>query len=228
MIAELKNVSKSYKNASSEKREVLKGISFGINQGDTIAIVGPSGSGKSTMLNLLGALDLPDEGNVSIDSEQLSNLTADELALKRNKQIGFIFQQHHLLPQLSLLENVLVPVMLEKNKQKKAKAQKKAFELIELVGLSDKVHQKPGELSVGECQRGAVVRALINSPKLLLADEPTGSLDEANAEKLVDLLVDMSKKENIALVMVTHSSEMAAKLDKQYKLTSGLLKEINI
>jgi ABC-type lipoprotein export system ATPase subunit len=148
---------------------------------------------------------------------------ADKLAEIRNKKVGFIFQSHHLLPQLSALENVLVPLIFEKDKNKKALASKRAIELMVMVGLQDKLNQFPGKLSVGECQRVAVVRALINEPEIILADEPTGSLDEASAKKMVDLLVEISDKQQVALVMVTHSNELAAKLKNIYKLSMGKL-----
>lgn len=224
MIAQLKNISKHYKNNTNQSREVLESIDFSLIKGDSIAIVGPSGSGKSTLLNILGTLDSPTAGEVIINGREIKGLKINELAQLRNEQIGFVFQQHYLLPQLSLIENILVPLIPVKKNELHEKARARAVSLLEQVGLSDKLNRKPSELSVGECQRGAVVRALVNEPKLLLADEPTGSLDEKSAESLVHLLVQLNKEQHITLVMVTHSSHLASKLNKQYNLSNGKLK----
>jgi len=222
MLIKLNNITKNYQNNSSEiVREVLKGVNFELAKGDSVSIIGPSGSGKSTLLNIMGTLDQPTSGEVIFNKQQVGLLKVNQLAEIRNKHIGFVFQQHHLLPQLGLLENVLVPLMVEKNKQVKQNAVKRAMELLDWVGLVDKIKQKPAQLSVGECQRTAVVRALINNPELVLADEPTGSLDEESAINLVNLLTKINNQQNIAVVMVTHSTELAAKLNRQYKLASG-------
>jgi ABC-type lipoprotein export system ATPase subunit len=224
MIIKLENITKSYEKSESHSGQiVLNDISFSVSKGDSISIIGPSGSGKSTLLNLMGTLDKPSSGKVLMHGEDVALLNANQLAEIRNKKVGFIFQSHHLLPQLSALENVLVPLMFEKDKSKKELASKRAIELMVMVGLHDKLNQFPGKLSVGECQRVAVVRALINEPEIILADEPTGSLDEASAKKMVDLLVEISDKQQVALVMVTHSNELAAKLKNIYKLSMGKL-----
>lgn len=219
-MLELKNISKTYDNS---ERKILDKLSFQVNQGDSIAIVGPSGVGKSTLLNIMSTLDTASEGSVLFNSTDLSKLNNNEQAEFRNQEMGFVFQQHHLLPQLSLLENVLVPTLPEKNKQKQQEAKERALQLIDYVGLSTLLKQKPGQMSVGECQRTAVVRALINQPQILFADEPTGSLDIDSSNQLLDLLVDLNKKEKLSLVMVTHSMEMAAKLNKSFKLERGNL-----
>ncbi|WP_372644655.1 ABC transporter ATP-binding protein, partial [Ancylomarina sp.] len=159
------------------RRTVLDDLSFEIVKGDRIAILGPSGSGKSTLLNVMSSLDLPNSGTVKFDGEEILNYSSDQLAQFRNKKIGFVFQSHHLLPQLSLLENVLLPYLPEKDKAVKKEAEKRALDLLNFVGLSNQIHQRPGQMSGGECQRAAVVRALIHQPKLIFADEPTGSLD---------------------------------------------------
>ncbi|MBI9066532.1 MAG: ABC transporter ATP-binding protein [Salinivirgaceae bacterium] len=227
-MLKLENITKNYQNASNEiLREVLNDVNFTVSKGDSISIVGPSGSGKSTMLNIMGSLDKPTSGNVFFNDQNIGELSKNQLADIRNQHIGFVFQQHLLLPQLSLLENVLIPTMVEKDKQKKEGAAKRAMELLELVGLTDKIKQLPGQLSVGECQRTAVVRALINEPEVILADEPTGSLDEKSAINMVDLLTKINIEKNIAVVMVTHSLELAAKMKDSYRLVNGQLNKIS-
>ncbi|MBC8485239.1 MAG: ABC transporter ATP-binding protein [Bacteroidetes bacterium] len=222
----LNNITKIYEIPGSQnQREVLKNISLTVNPADSIAIVGPSGSGKSTLLNILGTLDRPSSGNVLFDDKELYSMNENQLAHIRNNNIGFVFQVHHLLPQLTLLENVLVPVIPQKDKMKRKLAKAKAMELIEFVGLTDKITQRPGQMSVGECQRTAVVRALINEPEILLADEPTGSLDQETAEQLGELLQEINSKQNIATVVVTHSEKLAKKMSRIYKLINGELRE---
>ncbi len=226
MIIELNKISKHYEIAgSANKREVLDEVSLKINTGDSIAIVGPSGSGKSTLLNIIGTLDRPTAGSVFFDEKDLLSFDDNQLAKIRNNKIGFVFQMHHLLPQLNLLENVLVPVIPQKDKSKQKAAKDKAMELIEFVGLTDKITQRPGQMSVGECQRTAVVRALINQPEILLADEPTGSLDQETAEQLGELLQNINSRQNIATVVVTHSQKLADKMNRIYKITNGKLVE---
>ncbi len=224
MQIELQNISKSYaSNQSNPGREVLNGISLAVNPGDAIAIVGPSGSGKSTLLNIMGTLDIPTSGNVLFNNDPILSLPEPVLAEIRNRKIGFVFQMHHLLPQLNLLENVLLPVIPLKDKAKHKSSLARATELLQYVGLGDKTHQLPGQLSVGECQRAAVVRALINEPEIILADEPTGSLDHDSAERLGDLLFQIRKEHSLAIVVVTHSLELAVRMDTIYKLLNGKL-----
>ncbi|NNE90323.1 MAG: ABC transporter ATP-binding protein [Verrucomicrobiales bacterium] len=218
-IVELKSVSKWYE--SDPDRRVLDGIDLSVSEGERFAIVGPSGCGKSTLLNLLGTLDSPSEGEVLVGGEALAGKTEKEIAAIRSRQIGFIFQLHHLLPQCTALENVLVPTLALPEKPDPEAATARAKSLLEKVGLGDKIDSKPGQLSGGERQRVAVVRSLINSPKILLADEPTGALDEENAGRLVDLLVELNESENLALVMVTHDLELAAKLGDVRSLSGG-------
>lgn len=225
MIAELKNISKYYQNPGSEqKREVLNNISFKINKGDSIAVVGPSGCGKSTLLNIIGTLDKPTSGEIYFKERNLADLDDNSLSLIRNQDIGFVFQQHHLLPQLNIIENVLSPLIPVKDKNAKKEAVERANELLHAVNLYDKIYQKPGQLSGGECQRVAVVRALVNNPDLILADEPTGSLDQDSANQIGELLVEMNKKRNITMVVVTHSMEIAKMMGTMYHLTKGSLK----
>ncbi|MCD4697365.1 MAG: ABC transporter ATP-binding protein, partial [Bacteroidales bacterium] len=195
-----------------------------IKTGDSIAIVGPSGSGKSTLLNIIGTLDHPSSGSVFFNEKNLYSLDENQLAEIRNDKIGFVFQMHHLLPQLTLLENVLIPVIPQKDKSKRKVAKDKAMELIEFVRLTDKITQRPGQMSVGECQRTAVVRALINEPEILLADEPTGSLDQETAEQLGELLQGINNNQNIATVVVTHSEKLANKMSRIYKIINGRIK----
>ena len=227
MIVELDNISKTYQNRGTTiKQEVLKELSFNVNKGDSIAIIGPSGSGKSTLLNIIGTLDIPNSGIVKLNGNELNELNENQLAEIRNKNIGFVFQMHHLLPQLSLIENVLIPSIPNKNKTKQNEIYAKAKNLLASVGLEDKIHKHPGNLSGGECQRATVIRALINEPELILADEPTGSLDKESAEQMGELLTEINKKHNVAMIVVTHSQELANKMDVVYELVDGKLVKI--
>jgi lipoprotein-releasing system ATP-binding protein len=224
MLIDLQNITKYYKNPETDIRQmVLDDISLQINKGDALAIAGPSGSGKSTLLNIMGTLDVPISGNVIFNGVNIKNLNDSEIANIRNRHIGFIFQKHLLLPQLNLYENVLLPTLPIKDKEYKGKASEKARELLSSVGLADKIYQLPGKLSVGECQRAAVVRALINQPELILADEPTGSLDKESAENLGELLKTLNVKFGVALVVVTHSQHLADKMNKIFSLSNGKL-----
>lgn len=224
MIAALEQINKTYFNTESRlSREVLKGVSLKLNTGDVLSIVGPSGSGKSTLLNILGTLDLPTSGSVQFNGKEINNYNPDQLAAIRNNEIGFVFQSHHLLPQLNLIENVLLPTLALKQKSDRNAAFDRAIQLLEKVGLADKSQQFPGQLSGGECQRTAVIRALINEPQLILADEPTGSLDDESAGKIGDLLVNINKEQNVGLVVVTHSVQLAKKIGNVHQLIKGKL-----
>jgi ABC-type lipoprotein export system ATPase subunit len=223
-MLQLNNIVKSYINpGNNEIRKVLDDISLTIESGNSIAIVGPSGSGKSTLLNIMGTLDSPTTGNILFRGQEISSLPEQALANIRNQHIGFVFQMHYLLPQLSLIENVLVPVIPQKNKDKRKSASSRALDLLQTVGLSDRIHQLPGQLSVGECQRAAVVRALINEPELLLADEPTGSLDQQSAAQMGELLSDINKNFGVTTIVVTHSTELANKMKVIYNLINSKL-----
>ncbi|NVO09653.1 MAG: ABC transporter ATP-binding protein [Bacteroidales bacterium] len=223
MIIELSKVGKSYINPGTNiHRDVLADINFQVNSGDSIAIIGPSGSGKSTLLNIIGTLDTPSSGIVKFKGDDVVSFDEKRLAQVRNRNIGFVFQSHHLLPQLSLIENVLVPIIPNGKVNGKA-ISARAMELLDSVGLADRIHQRPGQLSGGECQRAALVRALINQPELILADEPTGSLDQDSAGQLGDLLLDINKKHNVAIVVVTHSLTLAEKMKSIYRLSHGKL-----
>jgi ABC-type lipoprotein export system ATPase subunit len=203
---------------------VLRGVDLKMAAGETLSIVGPSGSGKSTVLNIVGALDKADEGEVIVNGQNIEKLGKDELAAYRSTTVGFIFQLHHLLPQCTILENVLVPT-LAVPKAKREAARGRAEELLEAVGLKHRLNHRPGELSGGERQRVAVARALINEPKLLLADEPTGALDRANAAKLVDLLAELNRSRGVTLIMVTHAPELAERMARVLELVDGKLVE---
>ncbi len=227
MIIGLEKVSKSYeKPGSLKKREVLNEISLKVDSGESLSVIGPSGSGKSTLLNILGTLDMPTSGMVKLNDKNILNYSESQLAEIRNQHIGFIFQMHHLLPQLTLLENVLLPTIASNSNNDKAGLER-AKELLESVNLHDKIKQYPSQLSGGECQRATVVRALINQPGLILADEPTGSLDEDSAEQLGELLSKINKEQNVAMIVVTHSMELAKKMNKMYKLNHGKLVGMN-
>lgn len=220
MLLKLEKICKSY----SSDRVILDQIDLEVKAGERIAIVGPSGSGKTTLLNLIGTLDRPDSGNLIFDGQDLSTLTDNQLAQFRNRKIGFVFQMHHLLSQLSLFENVLLPTLTDKSLQGKETLDR-AQKLIVRMGLAEVSHQKPSELSGGECQRTAVARALINRPTLLLADEPTGALDQKSAFNLTDLLIELNQEEGVALIVVTHSMDVARKMDRIYKIENGKLME---
>ena len=201
---------------------VLDRVSLTVNRGESVAIVGPSGSGKSTLLNILGSLDRPDSGSVSVNGVALGGLSENRLAALRAREIGFVFQLHHLLPQCTVLENVLIPTLVLERSQRAA-ARDRARHLLDRVRLTGRVRARPGELSGGERQRVAVVRALVNGPGVLLADEPTGALDEASAAALVDLLVELNRETQLALIMVTHASALARRLQRVLRLANGQL-----
>ena len=228
MITELNNITKTYHNSDSTvKQDVLTGINLKLSEGQAISIVGPSGCGKSTLLNIIGTIDVPTSGLVKFGDMDLASLNSDELATIRNRDIGFIFQSHHLFPQLNVMENILVPTIPIKDKEYRKKALERAKLLIDKVGLSDKINQLPGELSGGECQRVAVIRALINNPKLILADEPTGSLDEKSAEDIGKLLSEINLADKVAMIVVTHSMKLANTIGNIHSLINGKITRPN-
>jgi len=217
-------MSKRYESpTSTELVPVLRDVTLEIQRGESVAIVGPSGSGKSTLLNIIGTLDRPDSGHVLLDGKDLSRLDDIQLAAVRNREIGFIFQSHHLLPQCTVLENVLVPTLANNDAALRNGALERATGLLDKVGLGARLTHRPGQLSGGERQRVAVVRALINQPKLLLADEPTGSLDRASAENLADLLVRLNREEGVTLIVVTHAPDLAKRMSRVLELRDGEL-----
>ena len=226
MMLELSHVHKTYAAPDGGAPVgVLTDINLQLAAGEALAIVGPSGSGKSTLLNIMGTLDLPTAGQVRLDGRDLSGLTEKELATVRNREVGFVFQLHHLLPQCTILENVLLPTLTAPAELQTAATVQRANRLLDRVGLKHRLNHRPGQLSGGECQRVAVVRALINQPKLLLADEPTGSLDHATATNLGQLLAELNREEGIALVLVTHARELAQRLTRICELRDGKLEK---
>jgi lipoprotein-releasing system ATP-binding protein len=199
---------------------ILSGVSFSLRRGDAAAIMGPSGAGKSTLLYILGGLEQPTSGTVTLDDRNPFSLSEKDLAAFRNQSIGFIFQDHCLLPQCSVLENVLVPTLVSKDG---AGAKDRARELLTQVGLSDRLDHRPAELSGGEKQRVALARALILKPVLLLCDEPTGNLDQASADVVASLLLELHKLQQTILIVVTHSAELAARFPLRYELRNANL-----
>lgn len=221
-LLQLDQVTKSY-DAGGGVVKVLNALSLEILSGESIAIIGPSGSGKSTLLNIIGTLDKPTSGKVFLSGDDLSTHSEDQLAEIRNRRIGFIFQSHHLLPQCTVLENVLVPTLAAKDKTLRDGAKERGIELLKRVGLGDRLTHRPGQLSGGERQRVAVVRALINRPKLLLADEPTGSLDKNSSHDLAQLLTELNREEKVTLILVTHALDLADKMQRKLELSDGHL-----
>lgn len=208
------NLHKSY-----GKLEILKGVDLHVKQGEVVSIVGASGAGKSTLLHIVGTLDNADQGSLIIDNIDVSKLNATKISEFRNRKIGFIFQFHHLLPEFTALENVCIPAFIAKQPRKEA--EKYANELLELLGLSHRLQHKPTELSGGEQQRVAVARALINKPAILLADEPSGNLDSANAKELHQLFFDLRDRFNQTIVVVTHNEELAGMADRELLMKDG-------
>lgn len=223
-LLQLQNVSKRFDSPESgEHLEILHGVNLEVGRGESLAIVGPSGSGKSTLLNIIGTLDRPNSGTVVLAGGNLSSLSDDELAGVRNEKIGFVFQSHYLLPQCSVLENVLVPTVPQKGRRNDKQVVERAKQLLARVGLAERTNHRPGQLSGGERQRVAVVRALINGPELLLADEPTGALDATSAAELARLLLELNRQDGVALVVVTHALDLARQMQRVYELRRGEL-----
>jgi lipoprotein-releasing system ATP-binding protein len=216
----VRNISKQFPTRS-EPLTVLRDVSFEMAAGQNVAILGPSGTGKSTLLHILGTLDRPTSGTVLLDDEDPFQLADAQLAAYRNRHIGFVFQDHHLLPQLSVLENVLIPAVAEGRPNDETVA--RARDLLDRVGLSQRLDHRPAELSGGERQRVGVARALVQQPKLVLADEPTGNLDRTNALAIGRLLIELQQQEDAMLVVVTHSAELADLLQTRLELDDGVL-----
>ena len=225
-MVELVEVTKTYgEPGDAGAVSVLKGVTLKIERGRSVVMVGPSGCGKSTLLNIIGGLDHPTSGRVLLDGKNLAELDDEALARIRNRQIGFVFQLHHLLPQCTVLENVLVPTLAERANSPQNEILERAETLLDRVGLKDRMSHRPGELSGGQRQRVAVARALINRPKLLLADEPTGSLDESTSQSIADLLAELNRDEGVTLVVVTHSRALAARIGHVMELSGGVLRD---
>ncbi len=217
-LIEAKNIEKTFL-VNNNQLQVLKNVSIKINNSESISIVGLSGAGKSTLLHLLGLLDIPTNGEILFDGVNVSKLNDDEQSVIRNSKIGFVFQFHHLLPEFTILENVIMPSLISNNNYNISK--KKGLELLEIVGLTERINHRPNELSGGEQQRAAVARALINNPSILLADEPTGNLDSHNAELVHSLLFKFQKENKMSLVIVTHNIELSKQTNRRITLIDG-------
>lgn len=203
--------------------QVLNNLTLQVDKGQSIGIVGASGSGKSTLLHILGGLDKPTSGRVFLMGQDLSELSQKQLSRLRNQHLGFVYQFHHLLPEFSALENVMMPLLI--GKRPKEQARERALLMLEKVGLKDRVLHRPGELSGGERQRAAIARALVTDPACLLADEPTGNLDRKNALNILDMMMELKQELGTALVVVTHDDEMAARFDRVLNMTDGALSD---
>jgi lipoprotein-releasing system ATP-binding protein len=214
------NISKSF----IQRGLVLDNLSLDVNRGDTIAIMGPSGSGKTTLMNIIGLLDKPDSGTISFIGSDIGNYSDDESASYRSRNIGFVFQEHLLLPHLTVGENILLPLLaIKRSRKESAISEERAASLMKKTGISDLASKYPGTISGGEAQRAALVRSLVNNPSILLADEPTGSLDAYNADNLGDLLLEMNRESGITLIVATHSEKLAGKMARTMILGNGTL-----
>ena len=221
-MIDISRISKTYESPAGPVT-VLRELDLHVGAAETVAIVGPSGSGKTTFLNLLGALDQPSSGSIKVDGVELGTLDAPSAARFRNRAIGFIFQLHYLLPQCTVLENVLVPRLAGGWDEDVRTTRARAESLLEQVGLRDRMSYRPWQLSGGEQLRAAIARSLINQPKIILADEPTGSLDPATGERIGDLLLQTNQAAHVALVVVTHNPGLAQRMQKTYRLADGRL-----
>jgi len=222
VILEATNINKSYSRLN-HVLHVLKGIDLKIAEGEIVSIVGPSGAGKSTLLHVLGGLDDPDQGVVRLDGEDLYGLRDAARAKIRNSKVGFVFQFYHLLPEFTALENVIMPAMIQMRKGSKKPFEGQGLDLLEKVGLKDRVHHKPYQLSGGEQQRVAIARALVNKPRIIFCDEPTGNLDSESGQGIIDLLIALNRKNNQTLVIVTHDDHFAARSHRTIHIRDGAL-----
>ena len=222
MLLAAKDLGKHF-NEGELRVDVLKGVNFSVEKNQSVAIIGASGSGKSTLLHLLGGLDIPDKGDVIINDKSISDLNDEQRGEMRNKYLGFIYQFHHLLPEFSALENVAMPLLIRRDDPKAAL--NKAADLLERVGLADRVQHRPGELSGGERQRAAIARALVTEPACILADEPTGNLDEKTADQVFELILELNQSLGTSLIMVTHNLELSKRVDRIVELKEGILTE---
>ncbi|EGZ45654.1 lipoprotein-releasing ABC transporter ATP-binding protein LolD [Neisseria wadsworthii] len=220
VVLSCQNVSKSY-NDGALRVQVLQGLNFQVREGQSVSIIGASGSGKSTLLHILGGLDMPSSGKIELMGNDLGALNQKQLGLLRNQYLGFVYQFHHLLPEFSALENVMMPLLI--GKKPKAEAENQAAAMLERVGLKARMQHRPSELSGGERQRAAIARALVTRPKCLLADEPTGNLDRKNAQNVLDMMIDLKRELGTSLVVVTHDDELAGRFDRVMMMQEGTL-----
>ena len=225
------NLHKTYRR-NAEQVKVLLGVNMEVHDGEFLSVIGASGSGKSTLLHLLGTLDRPDAGAISLDGERIDDLPQRQRDLLRNRTFGFIFQFYHLLPELNTLENVLMPAMIENSLVRwfgrRSELKKRAQALLDRFGLSHRLKHRPRELSGGEMQRTAIARALICQPRILLADEPTGNLDAENGGQIIKILRDLNERDRLTIVMVTHNMDMAAGSDRMVRLVAGRVENPNL
>ena len=229
ILIETQNIKKSFKTEAGEI-QVLKGVNLKVNEGEMVSIVGASGVGKSTLLHIIGALDNPTYGRVLYNDRDIFSMNSNSLASFRNTEIGFVFQFHHLLPEFTAFENVLMPALINRSIKNNGRIKnidicKKADEILSQLGLSGRKNHKPGELSGGEQQRVAVARALMLEPKVVLADEPTGNLDTATGEEIFKIFMELNKKRGITFVIVTHNESLSKRCDRIFKMQDGLLFE---
>ncbi len=220
MILKAEKISKSYHTGDGPLK-VLKNIDLYIDRGEMVSVMGPSGCGKSTLLNILGTLDEPDSGQLWINNEDVTSLSDENLSFLRNNTIGFIFQFHHLLPEFTVIENLIIPQMIKGTSHEEATI--RGLDLLSKVGLSDRKRHKPSQISGGERQRVAVLRALVNHPQIIFADEPTGNLDISSGEVVLDLMTELNKEYGVTYLIVTHNPEVAKRCDRHYDLTNGRL-----
>lgn len=221
-VVKIENVIRTYKMGDNEV-QALKGVSFEIQQGEFLAIMGPSGSGKSTCMNMIGCLDRPTSGTVEINGKLTSEMSEKELAVLRNKTIGFVFQQYHLIPGMTVLENVMLP--LKYQKMDVGTRKELAIKSLKSVGLEERIHHRPHELSGGQKQRVAIARAMVTSPKILLADEPTGALDSVTGKQVMELFRQINKEQGTTIIIVTHDPGIGASMNRCIRILDGLIQQ---
>ncbi|OHR44886.1 lipoprotein ABC transporter ATP-binding protein [Neisseria sp. HMSC071C03] len=224
IVLKCTNIGKSYRDGSLNV-QVLKNLNLEVKEGEGISIIGSSGSGKSTLLHILGGLDKPSEGKITLMNRDISDMSQRKLGELRNNYLGFVYQFHHLLPEFSALENVMMPLLI--GKKNKAEAETRAADMLEKVGLKQRILHRPSELSGGERQRAAIARALVTRPKCLLADEPTGNLDRKNAQNILDMMMDLKTELNTSLIVVTHDDELAMRFERVMTMQDGCLQDKN-
>lgn len=223
-VVEASDLTKVYEAGTPREVQVLRGVSLRVEPGEFVSVVGQSGSGKTTLMNMLGALDVPTSGSVRLGGVELATLGSDELAAARNRMVGFVFQFHHLLPEFTCLENALMPLLL-RGVRPSAEEEARVRDLLDRVGLGDQLRKRPGQMSGGQQQRAAVVRALAHSPRLVLADEPTGNLDSRSGAQVFEVVRRMTRESGVAFVMVTHDDRLAHEADRCLRMEDGVLRE---